>query len=314
MLFQRFTKFLFVLIAAGILFASQLAMGQGDGNRRQKGAPKPVTVPVTIKVKKPEVEIRVVDLMLREDGDVQELLSLRGPSDSPITLAVLLQDDLVSSIGTEAKGIAQFVRNQPAGSRVMIGYIRNGSLDVRRKFTSELDRAAAAVRPPMGVASAGPYNPFVEIVEGLRRFDSQAQGRRAMIVVSDGLDLSHGVDSSGPGQSLDLDKAITEAQRRGVAIYSIYAPPAAFSGNQLLLANGQSCLLKLSQDTGGQAFFQGMGAPISFDPFLKEISASLDRQIALTYRSTHPNKGYHRLDVKPIDRDVEVRHPAGYTR
>jgi hypothetical protein len=99
-----------------------------------------------------------------------------------------------------------------------------------------------------------------------------------------------------------------------VAIYSIYVPPAGFSGNQLVLANGQSCLSKLSEDTGGRAFFQGMGAPISFDPFIKEISASLDRQIALTYRSTHPNKGYHRLDVKPIDRDVEVRHPAGYPR
>src|SRR6185295_11823781 len=213
-MFQRFVKFFFVLIVAGILLASQFSMGQGEGNRR--GAPKPVTVPLTIRVKKPEVEIRVVDLILKEDGDVQELLSLRGPSDSPITLAVLLQDDLVSSIGTEAKGIAQFVRNLPAGSRVMIGYIRSGSLDVRRKFTSELDRAAAAVRPPMGVASASPYNPFVEIVEGLRRFDSQAQGRRAMIVVSNGLDLSRGVDSSGPGQSIDLDKAITEAQRRGV--------------------------------------------------------------------------------------------------
>src|ERR1044072_1676554 len=139
MMAQRFMKFLFVPIAGGILLASQLAMGQGDGNRRQKGAPKPVTVPVTIKVKKPEVEIRVVDLLLREDGDVQELLSLRGPSDSPITLAVLLQDDLVSSIGTEAKGIGEFVRSLPAGSRAMIGYIRNGSLDIRRKFTSELD-------------------------------------------------------------------------------------------------------------------------------------------------------------------------------
>lgn len=311
---QRFKKILFVLIVAGILLASQIAMGQGDGKRRQKGAPKPVTVPVTFKVKKPEVEIRVVDFLVMEDGDVQDLISRRVPSESPITLAVLLQDDLVSSIGTEAKGIAQFVRDLPAGSRVMIGYIRSGSLEVRRKFTSELDRAAAGVRPPMGIASASPYNPFVEIVEALRRFDSQAQGRRAMIVVSDGLDVSRGLESSAPGQSIDLDKAITEAQRRGVAIYSIYAPPAGSSGNQLLLANGQSCLLKLSEDTGGRAFFQGFGAPISFDPFIKEISASLDSQIALTYRSTHPNKGYHRLAVKPLDRDVEVRHPAGYTR
>jgi VWFA-related protein len=313
-MFLRFVKFLFVLTAATTVFASQLAVGQGDGNRRTRGAPKPVTVPVTIKVKQSEAEIRVVDLMLREDGDVQQLLSLRGPSESPITLAVLLQDDLVSSVSNEAKAIAGFVRQLPTGSRVMIAYIRTGSLEVRRKFTTDLDRAAASVRPPLGLASASPYNPFVEIVEGLRRFDSQAQGRRAMIVVSDGLDLSRGIDSSSPGQSIDLDKAITEAQRRGVAIYSIFAPAAAVSGNQLVVANGQGCLSKLSEDTGGRAFFQGTGAPVSFDPFLKEISASLDRQVALTYLSTHPNKGYHRLDVKPIERDVEVRHPAGYTR
>ena len=313
-MYLRFAKFLFVLTAGAILFAGQLTLGQGDGGRRNRGAPKPVTVPVTIKVKKPEVEIRVVDLMVREDGDVQELISIRRPADSPITLAVLLQDDLVSSIGTEAKGIGQFVGNLPAGSRVMIGYIRMGSLEIRRKFTPDLDKAAESVRPPMGIASAGPYNPFVEIVEALRRFDSQALGRRAMIVVSDGLDLSRGLDSSGPGQSIDLDRAIAEAQRRGVAIYSIYAPSAAISSNSLIAANGQSCLVKLSDDTGGRAFFQGLGAPISFDLFLREISASLDRQIALTYRSTHPNKGYHKLDVKPIERDVEIRHPAGYTR
>jgi VWFA-related protein len=307
MIFRRFTKSLIVLAAAGNLCAGQFALGQ-------RGAPKPVTVPVTIKVKKPEVEIRVVDLMVREDGEVQSLLSIRRPSDSPITLAVLLQDDLVSSIGTEAKGIAEFVRQLPTGSRVMIGYIRSGSLEIRRKFTPDLDKAAAAVRPPMGVASLSPYNPFVEIIEGLRRFDSQAQGRRAMIVVSDGLDLSRGIDSSAPGQSVDLDRAIAEAQRRGVAIYSIYAPAAAMSGNQLVAANGQGCLQKLSDDTGGRAFFQGTGAPVSFVPFIKEISESLERQIALTYRSTHPNKGYHRLEVKPLERDVEVRHPAGYTR
>ena len=61
-MFQRFLKSFFVLIVAGILLASQFAMGQGEGNRR--GAPKPVTVPLTIRVKKPEVEIRVVDLIL----------------------------------------------------------------------------------------------------------------------------------------------------------------------------------------------------------------------------------------------------------
>ena len=308
----RYSGIAFVLITAFALAVTS-AFAQ-DGGRRSRGAPRPVTVPVTIKVKKPEVEIRVVDLLIREDGDVQSMLSMRRPADNAITLAVLLQDDLVPSIANEAKTIADFVRNLPQGSRVMVAYIRSGSLSIPRKFTNDIDKAAAAVRPPLGIASAGPYNPYVEILEALRRFDSQPLGRRAMIVVSDGLDLSRGIDSSTPGQSLDLDRAIAQAQRRSVAIYSMYAPPAAGIGNQLLTLNGQSCLQKLSDDTGGRAFFQGTGAPVSFNAFLKDINSSLGQQIALTYLSTHPNKGFHRLDIKAMDRDVEVRYPAGYPR
>lgn len=307
----RFPKVFSPLLLA-LLLTSQLAIGQG-GSRRSRGAPRPVTIPVTVKVNKPVSEIRVVDLLVREDGEVQSLLSIRRPSDNPVTLAVLLQDDLVSSIANEAKGVANFIRDLPDGSRVMVGYIRSGSLQVRRRFTTDLERAATSVRPPLSSASASAFNPYVEIVEALRRFDSQPLGRRAIVVVSDGLDISRGFDSSSPSSSIDLARAIREAQRRGVAIYSIFAPRAG-AGNGLLSANGQSSLQKLSNETGGRAFFQGTSAPVSFQPFLKEISSTLDRQIALTYLSTHPNKGFHRLEVKPLDRDVEVRHPAGYTR
>lgn len=308
----RFPKLFTPLLLLVLVLASQLAAGQGS-SRRSRGAPRPVTIPVTIKVNKPETEIRVVDLLVREDGEVQSLLSIRRPADNPVTLAVLLQDDLVSSIANEARGVADFIRNLPEGSRVMLGYIRNGSLQVRRRFTTDLDRVAASVRPPLSSASASPFNPYVEIIEALRRFDSQPLGRRAIIVVSDGLDVSRGLDSFSSADSIDLDRAIREAQRRGVAIYSIFAPPA-FSINQFLIANGQNSLQRLSDETGGRAFFQGTSAPVSFQPFLREISSTLERQIALTYLSTHPNKGFHRLDVKPLDRDVEVRHPAGYPR
>jgi VWFA-related protein len=312
---MRKSKALLITAVVSLLLAGQLVQGQGgqrDG--RKGGGAKPVTIPLTIRVREPKrEEMRFVGYDLMEDGEIQTILSIRKPSENPITLAILLQDDLVSSVSTEAKGIANFVRSLSPGSRVMIGYIRTGTLEVRRKFTTDLERAAKGVRPPMGLASASPYNPFVEVIEGLRRFDSQPLGRRAMIVVSDGLDVSRGVDSSSPGLSLDLQRAINEAQRRSVAIYSIYAPSANSSG-QLLGANGQSCLERLSSETGGKAFFEGMRGPVSFDPFLKEIDASISMQIALTYLSTHPKKGFHRLQIKPHDRDVEIRHPSGYPR
>jgi len=313
---KNLRKAFFVLGVICLLLTAQIVRGQErarDGSVRSRGSAKPITVPVTLRLPKP-VEMRVVDFLLREDGEMQTILSIRHPNDNPLTLAILLQDDLVSSIGNETRGLADFIRHQPVGTRVMTGYIRAGSLEVRRKFTTDLEKAAANLRVPLGFANAAPFNPFVEIIEGLRRFDSQPLGRRAIIVVSDGLDVSRGIDSSTPGQSVDLQRAISEAQRRSVAIYSIYVPSAGGAGNQLLVANGQGCLEKLSSETGGKAFFQGTGAPVSFDSFLKEIDASFSRQIALTYLSTHTSKGFHRLDIKPLERDVEIRHPAGYTR
>ena len=209
------------------VFACLAGSAFAQDGRPSRGAPKPVTVPISIRLRGPApVEMKFVDFLLREDGELQREVSRRTPLDSPMTLAILFQDDLVSSVSVETRNIANFIRNEPGGDRVMVAYIRPGSLDVRRKFTNELDKAAQSVRAPLSLASAGAYNPYVEIIEGLRRFDSQPMGRRAMIVVSDGIDISRGADSSTPSQSLDLQRAITEAQRRSVAIYSIFAPPA----------------------------------------------------------------------------------------
>jgi hypothetical protein len=306
---NRLRRFVLPCFIAAITAVSAFAQ-----KGQPRGVPRPVTVPISVRLRGGEpTEMRFIDFLLREDGDVQQEVSRRTPIDSPMTLAILFQDDLVSSASVDMKNMSSFVLKQQGGSRVMIGYIRPGSLEVRKKFTNELDKAAQSIRAPQGLASAGPYNPYVEIIEGLRRFDSQPMGRRAMIVVSDGVDVSRGTDSSSPAQSLDLQRAITEAQRRAVAIYTIFVPPAA-PALQSLVLNGQSCLQRLSDETGGRAFFQGTGAPVSFDPFLTEIDLLMSRQLALTYRSTHTNKGFHKLDIKPLEQDVEIRHPAGYTR
>src|SRR6266478_2510142 len=165
---------------------------------------RPVTIPVTIRVKgrvPPESELRPVDFTISEDGDPQTILSIRAMgTNSPINLLVLIQDDVVSSVALEIKPLAEFIRKLPRGSRVSVGYLRAGSLQVRQKFTSDLEKAAKALRPPIGFASAGPYNPYVEVIEAIRRFESQPAGRRAILLVSDGLDISHGVDSSSPTQ------------------------------------------------------------------------------------------------------------------
>ncbi len=258
---------------------------------------------------------QIGELTVREDGDEQKILSIRAyGTETPISVAILIQDDVVASINNEIKPLGEFIRRLPRGSRVMIGYIRSGSLQVRQRFTADLERAAEALRFPIGSATAAPYNPYVEIIEGLKRFEAMPKGRRAMLVVSDGVDISRGFDSSSPSQSIDLQRAVKEAQRQAVAVYSFYAPSVTSVNNQRLVSNGQGSLELLAEETGGRAFFQGTGAPVSFDPYLKELAGTFTRQIALTYLSTHPEKGFHRIEVKSGSKDVEIEHPTGYTR
>ena len=293
--------------------------GMNGANSSRSTTGKPVTIPLTIKINarqlEPETELQNVDLTVSEDGEPQTILSIRGVgTNSPITLAVLIQEDLVPSVGNETKSLADFITDLPRGSRVMIGYLRTGSLQVRQKFTNDLEKAAKALRPPSGFANAGPYNPYVEVIEALKKFDSQPLGRRAILLVSDGLDISRGVDSSSPTQSVDLQRAVNESQRRGVAIYGFYAPTIVASVNPSLAANAQSSLLHLSNETGGHAFFQGTGVPVSFDPFLRELDLSLQKQVALTFLSTHLRKGFHRIEVKSATPGVRVTFPSGYIR
>jgi len=289
------------------------------GGQSPRGGVRTVTIPITIREKGSRAQqelMPVGEFVVREDGDAQRILSVRDIGNAPLSVAILVQDDVVSSIGNDIKAMKEFILRLPRGSRVMIGYIRSGSLQVRQKFTTDLEKAASALRIPLGSAGAAPFNPYVEIREAIKRFEGLPGGRRAMLVVSDGVDTSRGFDGSIPSQSIDLARAIKEAQRQSVAIYSFYAPTVALaaSNNQILASNGLSSLEMLADETGGRAFFQGTGVPVSFDPFLRELAMSFARQKALTYLSTHPNKGYHRIEVKSGLPNVEIDHPAGYTR
>ena len=308
-----------LVVSFAFLASSVFAQPQSiDGPNGSRTPGRPIVIPLTIKVNSrqldPETELQNVDLTVNEDGEPQQILSIRSVTNSPITLAVLIQDDLVPSVANEIKPLAEFIRSLPKGSRVMIGYLRTGSLQVKQKFTSDLEKSATSLRPPSGFASVGPYNPYVEVVEALRKFDAQPLGRRAILLVSDGLDISRGVDSSGPTQSIDLQRAVNEAQRRGVAIYGFYSPTFASAANRSLAGNAQSSLLRLSNETGGLAFFQGTGAPVSFEPFIRELDVSLQKQAALTFLSTHLKKGFHKIEVKSATPGVRIAAPSGYVR
>lgn len=208
--------------------------------------------------------------------------SKRVTVEVPLNLAVLIQDDLESRVGNELNVTRDFIRDLPPGSRVMIGYITSGSLQVRQKFTEDLDKAANSLRIPRSSDAASPYNPYVEVIEALRKFD-EGKNRNAVLLISDGLDTSRGFDTTSAAQTLDLERAIREANRRNVAIYSFYAPAVGLtSWNRTAASYGQSSLNRLSNETGGKAFFQGSTGFVTFDSYFDRLRKTLNEQYANT--------------------------------
>ena len=311
--YTKLAAALALALAAGAASHAQKRDG-GNGRVEVRRDVRTVTIPVTLRPPggAAQAEVSYLDnLQVFEDGERQEILAIRGAGRSPLTLAILIQDDLVSSVSSEISGIAAFVRKLPPGSRVMVGYLSSGSLRVRQKFTPDLERAAKSLRIPLSSTAASPYNPFALTRDAVKRFESQPVGRRAVLLVSDGLDLSRGFLNSSPAASIDLQRTVAESQRLGVAVYTMYAPSVG-GGDLSLVNNGQGSLQRLSDETGGHAFFQGRGAPVSLDQYLRELDTLLSRQFALTYLSTHPDKGFHKVRVVADTGDAGINYPKGY--
>lgn len=217
-----------------------------------------------------------------EKGDKKASSSAR--IEAPLNLAVLIQDDLISRVGNELDVTRDFIRSLPAGSRVMVGYITSGSLQVRQPFTEDLDKAASSLRMPISSEAVAPFNPYVEVVEALKKFEGEGKNRNVVLLVSDGLDASRGLDVSSTIDSIDLHRAINEANRRNVAVYSFYAPSVGLtSRNRTLAGYGQSALNRLSNETGGRAFFQGTTDFVTFDAYFERLRNALNEQIARAY-------------------------------
>ena len=199
----------------------------------------------------------------------------------PLNLAVLIQDDLVSQVGNELGVTRDFIRSLPQGSKVMVGYITAGSLQVRQPFTTDLEAAAQSLRIPRASRSGSPFNPYVEVVEALKKFETGGTNANALLLISDGLDTSRGFDSTAAGRTLDIDRAISEANKRRVAIFSFYAPSVGLTSVSRLAASyGQSSLNRVSNETGGKAFFQGTTGFVTFDSYFSRLRDTLNRQYA----------------------------------
>ena len=206
-------------------------------------------------------------------------------------LWLLLDDGTDTSVGVQLDDLRKFILDQPSTTQIGVGYLRNGTVAATQKLTADHALAAKALRLPTGTPgiSASPYQAVEELIHKWPASDHA----REVLMITSGIDPFNGPGPINPY----LTSAIDKAQRAGVVVYSIYYGSAGHFGHSFWQINwGQNFLSQLSEETGGEFYWQGNLNPVSFAPYLKEVTQHLNSQHVLSFVPAPINTpGYKRL-------------------
>ncbi len=251
----------------------------------------PVRMVVTVEAKHGSnvPEISREDVMVYEGRDrdkVTDWLPLQADR-AGLQFFVLIDDASATSLGSQLDDLRQFILAQPESTKIGVAYMQNGVAQILQNPTGDHVQAAKALRLPLANpgASASPYFSLSDLI---KRWP-EGNERREVLLVSDGIDRFWG---SGPGDPY-VDSVIEQAQKAGVLVFAIYTPGEGHYGHNYWRINwGQNYLSQVAAETGGESYYIGFtGAPVSFAPYLEEITRKLGRQYLLTFLAKPGKKG-----------------------
>jgi hypothetical protein len=220
------------------------------------------------------------DVMVYQGRDrvkTSDWVPLQGDR-AALDLFLLLDDAADSSLGSQLADLRTFINSQPATTRIGVGYMRNGTVDMVQNLTEDHAQAAQSLRLPIGSAGVN-ASPYFSVAELIKRWP-EAPVRREILMISDG------IDRYGPGGASDpyVDQAVEQAQRAGIVIFSIYNPGEGhFAHSPWRINWGQNYLSQLSDESGGESFYLGFGPPVSIAPYLDDLGRRLLHQYLLTF-------------------------------
>ena len=243
------------------------------------------------------------NVMLAVNGKKEQLTGWSQVPPSGAQIAVLIDDGLRESVGRELNALRAFANSLPPGTELFVGYMRNGTVFQEAPFTTDHAAAAARFRLPVGSPgiSASPYFCLSEFV---KHWPSNRPAARFVMMITNGVDPYNGSTSIMNQDSPYVQAATEDAARAGVAVYSIYFGDAGFRGGGGgrrgggASFSGQSYLAQVSQGTGGVAYWQGIGNPVSMVPFLNDFKRSVSETYVATFQATATGKNKNLVRIK----------------
>jgi hypothetical protein len=223
-----------------------------------------------------------------------------GSDRAALQLWLLIDDGTDTQVGSQLEDLKHFILEQAATAEIGVGYLRNGSVQVVQRLTTNHAASAHALRLPVGIPGTS-ASPYLALTDLIHKWPATSNARE-VLMVSSGIDPDYG---TGPG-NLYLDQAIAASQRAGVVVHALYYGSAGHLGHSLWqITWGQNYLSQITDETGGEFFWQGNSNPVSFAPYLSELSQRLKDQHVLTFLSGNNGSGFQKIKLK-----TEVPHAS----
>jgi hypothetical protein len=294
-------KALFALAVVAFVTSSVCAQ-----DASAQGAPAHVLVTVEARHGSSIPEITQRDLMVYEGHDRDQVVEWVPAQDKGLELFLLLDDGSDLNLGSQLDSIRKFILAQPASAAIGVAYMQNGIARVEQNPTSDHAAAAKALRLPLGIAGVN-SSPYLSLSDLIKRWP-ESPARHEVILISNGVDPLYG---EGDLQDPYLDTAIDDAVRARVVVYGIYTPGAGHFGHSHWQNYwGQLYLSKVGEETGGESFYLGFGAPTSFDPYFEDVQRHLDHQYFLAFIPKPQKKsGWQKIKVTTEVSNAELVSP-----
>lgn len=315
-----------------VLIAPVFSAGLAFGQQPQKPSPSPppqepqeppvvtyirrVRLPITVTDKKNQFVPGLTrdDFMVFEDKLPQQIETFSTEeqnTNQPLYVAVLIDTSpsVAGKLKFEQEAAMNFIQDvlRPRKDRVLFATF-DDQIILRQDFTDRLDLLDRAI---FGLKKPGKQTALYDAVwqfcdEKMR----SAQGRRALIVITDGEDTY---------SRADLRDAIDIAQRTETTVYAL-STKAGFSATVPGVEAGQVKdkadreLTRLCEETGGTALFTG--DMLALERAFNRISKELRSQYLITYKPTNDRyDGSERhIDVKLANghQHLKLRTKRGY--
>ena len=286
----------------------------GQADQSERIFIRRVRLPITVMDKKGQFVpgLSKSDFLVLEDKSPQQIETFFEDVGRTQQLYVaVLMDTSPSTAGKlkfEQESAMNFIQTvvRPRKDRVLFATFDH-DIALKQDFTDKLDLLDRAVS---GVKKLGTQTALYDAVwqfcdEKLRT----APGRRVIVVITDGEDTY---------SRADLRDAIDIAQRTETTVYAI-STKAGLAGTVPGVRLGQvkdradNNLVKLSEETGGQAFFTG--DMLALERAFSKINNELRAQYLVTYKPTNDryDGSFRRIDVKLNAKgNFKVRTKHGY--